>query len=725
MVCPREFSLMRFLLSKVPICAILVAIALTATCVSRAQESSPPWCSLEQLNLGIGPQDDSPSSRGHRLVIEIRNRSESDCKLPPLSVGLPPDGPDFTDIFENTYYKDTSKAASEFKEKSRLLAPGSEAYVLLAWSSVPVEYHGIVIGDCKVHDTMTVYSDASHPALEVRHLWIQSCGQIWRSSYRAGPYVSGEPVSDEWLQQMQLKDSDFTKDPVADSARVGDVPSGGAKLWALLDVQYLRGSPGSGYYGAFPLFLKTPPQASGNCPFRSLRKREADGQTTIYLNHCEDKSEPVGDNTGSKQVGFFETDLGLAPERTGRVEYEAINEVQQGGKPTLVKARLELSIRDPNHPMLPTIDTSTPACHVSQLRLIAPQVKLGSHWEQATVYPPLGEDWYDGKVFEVTNVSDQSCMLGGVPELKFQRPSSWTSGGVEPPVCRNCATPLFKPRESRWIELQPGDSAHFMVARAVSAYWPACTATGGIDMRLPGEMQTLSLPFEASFCGEIAASAWRSGKYDGDLMNIEYDRKEDVRAREWLGRAPLGGSRVACVDNTKRQSEVPPPGPQCAEQEFAKRGRPSMSAAHDGVAFGFSSPQRDSTTIYVWMDNQTNEPRSYSTCSTSGFLDAIDVYDSAGHRLLSKEEQAKRKACAENREFLSVCTWSRTVTVAPHTMQVVDWGDLQGSYMLSPGRFFIAASRAQRQTCESLNRTVAEGSKVRPTNAVLIVIPEQ
>lgn len=101
-------------------------------------------------------------------------------------------------------------------------------------------------------------------------------------------------------------------------------------------------------------------------------------------------------------------------------------------------------------------------------------------------------------------------------------------------MCRNCDTPLFKPRESRWIELQPGDAAHLILARAVSAYWPACTATGG--MLLAGGTQTLSLPFKASFCGEIAASAWRSGKYDGDPMNIEYDRKESCeQGNGWAG----------------------------------------------------------------------------------------------------------------------------------------------------------------------------------------------
>lgn len=713
---------MRFLLSRLPICALIVVFALTATCLSRAQESSLPWCGLGQLNLDIGPRDESPSSRGHWLVIEIRNRSESDCKLPPYSVGFAPNGPDFTDIFENTDYKDTSKAASEFKEKSRRLAPGSEAHVLLAWSSVPVEYNGILIGDCNVHDAMTLYSDSSHPALEVRHLWIQSCGQIWRSSYRAGPYVSGEPVSDEWLQRVQLKDSDFTKDPVTHSGRTGDVPSDGAKLWALLDVQYLKGSPGSGYYGAFPLFFKTSPQGSGLCPFRSLRKREADGQTTIYLSHCEAKSEPVADNTGSKQVGFFETDFGLAPERTGGVEYEVVNEVLEGGKPTLVKASLELTIRDPSRPMLPTIDTSTPPCQVSQLKLISPVVELGSHWDRATIYPPLGEDWYDGKVFEVTNVSNQSCMLGGVPELKFQRPSSWTSGGVEPAVCRNCATPLFKPRGSLWIELQPGDSAHFIVARAVSTYWPACTATGGIDMHLPGDTQTLRLPFEANFCGEIAASAWRSGKYDGDPMNLEYDRREDEREKEWQGRFPLSDSKVDCVDNTKPKSELPLPGPRCEEVEFAKRGKPVMSMSDGGIAYGISFPDGKPTTVYIWLDNQTDEPQHYYVCCRASFLNYIEVYDSAGQRLLRKGEQAGQKLC--DRE-LAGCMCSTWVSVAPHTVQVVDSGDLGDGYLLSAGRYFVVPSRSGRKACELLNRALADGSKVKAANAVMIAIPEQ
>lgn len=708
---------MQFLRSNFLLCGFLLGISFNAAVASWAQETSVPYCGLEQLDLDLGPQSES-GSRGHWLVIEIRNRGTSDCRLPPFAVGFPPDGPELNDIMENVDYKDTSQSAAAFKDNSRRLAPGREAHVLIAWSSLPAEYHGIVIGDCKMHDTMTLY-----PALEVRHLWIQSCNQIWRSSYRAGPYIPGEPVSDEWLQRVQLKDSDFNQGSVADPEQVGDTASAEAKLWALFDVQYLRGRPDSGYYGAFPLFLKTPRHTSGICPFRSLRKREADGQTTIYLSHCEDKSESLGDDTKSRQIGFFETDFGLAPERTGRVEYEAVSKVHQGGKPTLVKARLELSIRDPNRRMLPTIDTSASPCRVSQLTLISPAVELGSHWEQAIrSTPPLGEDWYDGKVLEVTNISDQSCMIGGVPDLKFQRPSWWTRGGVEPPVCRNCATPLFKPRESRWIELQPGGSAHFIVARAVSAYWPACTAMGEIDVQLDGDTQTLSLPFEANFCGEIAASAWRSGKYDGDPMNTEYDITEDQREKQWLGSAPLSSSKVPCFDNTKPKSELPPPGPQCAEQEFAKRGRPAMSVSDSGVALGVSSQGGNPTTVYIWLDNRTDKPQSYYMCCRASFLNQIEVYDSAGHRLLRKGERAGQEIC--DRE-LAMCDCSMLASVAPHTLQVVDSGDLGDGYLLSPGRYFVVPSRSGRKACESLNRTLVDGSKVKAANAIMIVIPEE
>jgi len=721
----------RFLRPNVTFCAFLLGISFTAPSGLSAQESSVPYCGTEQLDLDLGPQGGSPRSRGHWLVIAIQNRGRSDCKVPPLSVGFPPDGPDIIDIIENVDYKDTSGPAVGFKDKSRRLAPGDEAHVLLAWSSVPVESSGIVVGDCRMHDTLTVYSDPLHPALEVRHLWVQNCGPIWRSSYRAGSYVPGEPVSDEWLQAVQLNNSDFPKEGVPEPMEIGAHATRGTKLWTLFDVQDLSGNPDSGYGGAFPLFLRTSPEVSWNCPFRRLRKREADGQTTIYLTHCENNHEDFEIGDGSKQIGFFNFEFGLVPERPGRVEYEAVSGLLQDGKPTLAKARLELAIRDPNRPMLPTIDTNTPICHVSQLRLTTPSIELEPYWDKTTTSPLWGEGRYDGRVFEVTNISDQSCMLGGMPDLKFLRPTWWATGGINPPVCRNCATPLFKPRESRWMELKHGASAHFMVALANTAFSRSCTGIGGMDMHLFGDTQTLRLPWEYVFCGEIAVTAWRSGKYDGDPMNVEYDRKEEEREKGWLltEQLQLDTSKIACVDNTKRLSDLPPPGPECAKQEFEKRGRPLMSAAQNGIAYGFSSPQNGSTTVYMWLDNQTNESQTYSTCSTSNVINAVDVYDSAGRRLLSRQDQDKQKICAEHKEFslefLPMCTWTKMVIIAPHTMQVVDSNDLQSSYVLSPGRFFIVPAHVQRQTCESLSKTLEEARQVKPEKAIMMVIPEQ
>ena len=62
--------------------------------------------------------------------------------------------------------------------------------------------------------------------------------------------------------------------------------------------------------------------------------------------------------------------------------------------------------------------------------------------------------------------------------------------------------------------------------------------------------------------------------------------------------------------------------------------------------------------------------------------------------------------------------------VAPHTLQVVDSGDLGDGYLPSAGRYFVVPLRSGRKACESLNRTLADRSKVKAANAVMIAIPE-
>lgn len=184
-------------------------------------------------------------------------------------------------------------------------------------------------------------------------------------------------------------------------------------------------------------------------------------------------------------------------------------------------------------------------------------------------------------------------------------------------------------------------------------------------------------------------------------------------------------SKVVCIDSTKPRAQVPPPGPQCAEEEFAKRGKPVMSPAHNGVAFGISSAPGNSMTVNVWMDNQTDRAKYYYMCCRSSFLGAVEVYDSSGHRLLSKQEQAEQKACTDGAGFGITCSCSTWNSVAPHTLQVVDSGDLADGYVFSPGRYFIAPASVNRSDCESLSKNRAEAVKPEPENAITVVIPEK
>lgn len=189
--------------------------------------------------------------------------------------------------------------------------------------------------------------------------------------------------------------------------------------------------------------------------------------------------------------------------------------------------------------------------------------------------------------------------------------------------------------------------------------------------------------------------------------------------------AGLSPSRVVCTDSTKPKSQVPPPGPQCAEEEFAKRGKPVMSPAHNGIAFGISSAPDNTMKVSIWMDNQLEQSQHYLMCCGSSFRDAIDVYDSGWRRLISKQEQAVQQICSEGREFVKSCTCSAWGSVAPHTLQVVDSGDLADGYVLSPGRYFIAPASVNRGDCESLSKTRAEAAKPEPANAITVVIPEK
>jgi len=116
-----------------------------------------------------------------------------------------------------------------------------------------------------------------------------------------------------------------------------------------------------------------------------------------------------------------------------------------------------------------------------------------------------------------------------------------------------------------------------------------------------------------------------------------------------------------------------------------------MFSARDGVAFGVSSSPDKSSALYLWADNQTGKAVSLYGCCVSTLFELIDVFDSEGHKMPSKTDQADQKARSEGRQLVQVCTCSAWYSVPPHTIQLVYfvYADISEGYVLKPGRYTI------------------------------------
>jgi hypothetical protein len=147
-------------------------------------------------------------------------------------------------------------------------------------------------------------------------------------------------------------------------------------------------------------------------------------------------------------------------------------------------------------------------------------------------------------------------------------------------------------------------------------------------------------------------------------------------------------SKVACSDTTtlpvvKRSPET------CAESDFAQFGRPVMFPLRNGVAYGASIAPGDASSITIWMDNQSDKPQNYLFCCNATFIETIELYDAAGRRIPSKHELAVKKLKESGQESIEACDCSGWVTVPPHTLKVVDHGDLSSAYTLPAGPYTI------------------------------------
>ena len=137
-------------------------------------------------------------------------------------------------------------------------------------------------------------------------------------------------------------------------------------------------------------------------------------------------------------------------------------------------------------------------------------------------------------------------------------------------------------------------------------------------------------------------------------------------------------SEVACADSTKR-------GPDCAKQEFSKHGYPVMFPPDLTIVFGISSDPAKPSDLYLWADNQTDKAQRVYVCCTSTLLEHIDVYDSNGHRVLTKTEIDT----LEGKAFTVVCSCSGWISVPPHTIRSVDSANISAGYSLSAGHYII------------------------------------
>ena len=717
------FSLRRFFF-----CVFLSGIFFSAATISRAQGPREATCSAANLDLTVSPPLQSQAELdGHSIAVEIQNRDEASCLLDSLAFRFPP--------FEDKQSIDpripqTSQSNLSTNEISRELKGGEIIHFLLAWSSIPLPVPGLVMDDCTAHDTMTLFWNSfavTKPLLEVRQLGMKTCGHYWTSSYRPGRYVPGEPVGEDWFKYSHLKQSDFLVSPVppepeedtpnfsraAGRARaMAASASPSVTLRSLYDIEYLKDTFESGYSGYFELFLKVPAPAISNCPFDSLRKREADGQTLVYLNRCDNfRAQPRVDSS-AKEIRLLIRELGLLPERPGRVEYDVVSEVLENGRPAMASARTTLSMRDAKWPILPTIDTDTPSCRLPQLKTTNPPMELGNHWSEPRNYAPSGERWQRGKILEVTNVSNEDCMLGGVPGVSFLRASEKTSGGIMAPVCRDCATSLFKPRGNRWIDLKPNDSAHLI---AVSTTFDQdfsflCNVLGGINLLLAGEKELLHLPFEAAFCDQIAVSSWREGRYDDDPMNIRYDLQVSQREKQPAANAD-------------------PLPKECEKEVSADTGRPVMFPKHSDLLWGVSTKPAtwgEPVPVLLWLHNPTDTPQPVMTCSGIEWFWAlgIDVFEASGQRVLSVGEEKDKKK--PDMQGVLMCTRNFAINIPPHacihgnfsTLSYDFSTNLEGHYSLPPGRYMIVPGE-RGPDLKPVRRTLPA-----PSNGLSVVVQE-
>jgi hypothetical protein len=673
----------RTALSRLCTGLLLVLWTLFSGAKAHGQKDNVPECTQAMLDVSmLLPSKDASSAPAGLFAVTFRNRDSSICNFSGVVPGFSGDHESLQ--FPYARAVDNSDEARLFKSANHRLAPGEQVHLTFGWSAVPAIYQNFAWGGCSTYEdlTLSLERNGDPKLLRTHHLWLRSCGGVWVSSLRAGPFLAEESVPAEWLDSYKISLGDVAR-PVLPSEGIPPL-----SLRTIQPVEYLKSTFESGYAEFMVLLLSEQPSALATCPFLTLQRREADGENTIYVNHCTS----ITHGSTAIQDGMQELllrDYDLLAQRTGHVEYRMTTLTGERGKPAIQTSEVSFDVRNPNQPMLPVVKTPVPECTAGQLVPSPMPVDLGDHWSSNRITLAAdGQQWQDGRAFQVTNNSAQTCRLGGLPDVRFFIPGTQPSNPYwVGEICRNCASSLFQPRESDWIDLLPAESAHFLVAitllpqRLVSN----CAFLDGADLKI-GDTKLPRLPFNTAACGQITVSAWRSGVYDHDPLNLAYDRHLSSQRQHF--QPSLANVPTDCRKNVSEETGTP--------VMFLSSGDLEWGLSTRTAAFNQGIP------VTVWVHNRSDKPVSIFTCGdVENYLySAFDVLDSSGRLVLTQreaDEQKAGKALDIRARGVMACNSNVTFPVAPHSCISGSLTRaspfftirLDARYAVAPGTYFL------------------------------------
>jgi hypothetical protein len=114
-------------------------------------------------------------------------------------------------------------------------------------------------------------------------------------------------------------------------------------------------------------------------------------------------------------------------------------------------------------------------------------------------------------VFAVTNSSQQTCTLSGVPRIRLVDEHD---RDLKISTCANCQDYMFDARPSGVVLLRPGESAHLLVGVfIIDAPGHHCVIPSRLDVFAGINQKPLAFKFGHPACDKINESAWRAGIY--------------------------------------------------------------------------------------------------------------------------------------------------------------------------------------------------------------------